>query len=252
MTEAMYGVFPASEDLSGVRRVLDIACGPGGWALDLAFHYPDIEVIGIDINPQMIEYAQAQAQIQHLSNATFLTMDARSLHFPEEHFDLVNGRLLFGLMKANDWPDLWTTVKRMLRPGGRVRWTELDGSATTSLACNTMNRLLSEALYRAGQSISPGGNSLGIAPIMAKLLRSLGYDSVRCEAYVIEAAYEESYYEVGKENMEMAFKLFQPFLVEQKVASQQELDTLYDQVILEAEDPSFCSVIFLLSVWGTR
>lgn len=31
MTAGMGGIFPEQIDLSGVQRVLDLACGPGGW-----------------------------------------------------------------------------------------------------------------------------------------------------------------------------------------------------------------------------
>src|SRR5437667_425536 len=35
ITKEMGGVFPASLDLSHIYTVLDLACGPGGWALDV-------------------------------------------------------------------------------------------------------------------------------------------------------------------------------------------------------------------------
>src|SRR2546421_6673892 len=40
LTECMGGVFPEGVDLSPSTSILDLACGPGGWALDVAFAYP--------------------------------------------------------------------------------------------------------------------------------------------------------------------------------------------------------------------
>lgn len=61
----------------------------------MAFAYPDIEVVGIDISQQMIEYARAQARVQGLDNAYFHVMDAtQPLDFPDSSFDLINGRTL--------------------------------------------------------------------------------------------------------------------------------------------------------------
>ena len=44
LTECMGGVFPEGVDLSTSTAILDLACGPGGWALDVAFAYPHIQV----------------------------------------------------------------------------------------------------------------------------------------------------------------------------------------------------------------
>ncbi len=62
--QAMGGLLAeqAEADLSTVHRVLDVACGPGGWALDLAQQYPDIQVVGVDIDEGMIEYANTMAR----------------------------------------------------------------------------------------------------------------------------------------------------------------------------------------------
>ncbi len=98
-TQAMGGTLPATYDLTGVTRILDIACGPGGWALEVAYQHSDIEVVGIDISPAMIEYARSQAQVQHLENAAFLVMDTRTpLAFPDASFDLINARLLLSFV----------------------------------------------------------------------------------------------------------------------------------------------------------
>ena len=64
ITRGMGGVLSERPHLSGIHRALDVACGPGGWALELASTYPDIEVVGIDISRTMINYANTQVQVQ--------------------------------------------------------------------------------------------------------------------------------------------------------------------------------------------
>src|SRR5690349_18872644 len=65
LTEAMGG--PLSEQgeeaLRGVRDVLDIGCGPGGWVQRVARDYPHMQVTGIDLSTTMIAYAQAMAGV---------------------------------------------------------------------------------------------------------------------------------------------------------------------------------------------
>src|SRR5215469_1321422 len=91
LTEGMQGVFSERSNLDNIEAILDVGCGPGGWALDVAGIYPDRRGVGIDISSTMITYAQAQATAQYLNNVTFSVMNAlEPLKFAEEAFDLVN------------------------------------------------------------------------------------------------------------------------------------------------------------------
>src|SRR5215472_7892451 len=96
-TEGMHGIFPERSDLDNIHAILDVGCGPGGWALDVAHTYPDRRVVGIDISTAMITYAQAQASAQRLSNVNFAVMNAlQPLDFETGTFDLVNVRAAVG------------------------------------------------------------------------------------------------------------------------------------------------------------
>src|SRR6266436_4756999 len=75
VTKEMGGVFPAGLDLSPIHLVLDLACGPGGWASEVARNYSHMDVEGVDISEKMMRYAQAQARTQGLANASFQVMD---------------------------------------------------------------------------------------------------------------------------------------------------------------------------------
>src|SRR5258708_19556363 len=75
VTRYMGGLFPEEVDLSAVQRVIDLACAPGGWVLDVAFAYPKIEVVGVDISQAMTSYARAQTQVHTLYNPPFHTIN---------------------------------------------------------------------------------------------------------------------------------------------------------------------------------
>jgi len=77
ITTAMGGALSGVPELPTQAHVLDLGCGPGGWALDVAFIYPDAKVAGIDISQTMIGYANARAHAQLLTNASFGVMDIR-------------------------------------------------------------------------------------------------------------------------------------------------------------------------------
>src|SRR5438552_2495374 len=77
INEMVGGLFPERESLDGIERILDIGCGPGGWALDVARSYPNKEIIGIDISDMMLTYANEQKKLHELENIHFEKMDAR-------------------------------------------------------------------------------------------------------------------------------------------------------------------------------
>lgn len=102
--------------LSAGDRVLDVGCGPGRHAHELARR--GVVVHGIDISERFVEIAEDAAP----DGATFERMDARSLTFDSE-FDAViclcQGA--FGLMTASGEDEtVIDGVARALRPGGRA------------------------------------------------------------------------------------------------------------------------------------
>src|SRR5215472_3947374 len=77
LTQYMGGLFPQDVDTTPLKRLLDLACGPGDWVQDVAFEHQDIDVIGIDSSKSLITYALAMARVQGLDNALFEVMDIR-------------------------------------------------------------------------------------------------------------------------------------------------------------------------------
>ncbi|RAQ95895.1 hypothetical protein A4R35_10135 [Thermogemmatispora tikiterensis] len=53
VVEAFYSNIPMQsyDILPAQHRILDLTCGPDGWDLELAFHFPNAHVLGVDINP---------------------------------------------------------------------------------------------------------------------------------------------------------------------------------------------------------
>jgi ubiquinone/menaquinone biosynthesis C-methylase UbiE len=171
-TRGMGGVFPERSDFSTIHDILDIACGPGGWVLDVAFEHPTINVMGIDISSIMIEYARAQAWTQGLNNASFRVMDAlKPLDFADAAFDLVNVRFIFAFMPPAAWPQLMDECVRITRPGGIIRLTETEWNLTNSLAYETLHAMTTRALKKAGKSFSPDGRNVGITPMLGQFLQ---------------------------------------------------------------------------------
>jgi ubiquinone/menaquinone biosynthesis C-methylase UbiE len=249
------------EHTDAIAHVLDIACGPGGWALQVGFKYPEIEVVGFDISRAMIEYASAQARIQGIQNARFEVMDAtKPLQIPDASFDLVNGRLLSPFMPRQYWEPLLAECTRALRPGGRMVLTETDSwGKTNSPAFERLIDLAYKASALNGLGFDPSGHTFGITPMMERLLKRAGFQNIQRKSHVINFSVGTPAYRAMYENSKVFFKLVQPFLSRTRTAfdgtgipEQAELDQLYEQLLVEMMQDEFVGLLYLLTAWGTK
>ena len=249
----MGSLFPEPLDVSRVQHMLDIACGPGDWVLDVAFESPETEVIGIDLSRTMVEYARAQAGAQGLDNASFCVMDVlQPLAFPDDACDLVNARFLCGFMPTTAWPTLIKECVRVTRPGGVICLAEAENGISTSPACEHINTLCARALQRAGHSFSPDGRHPGITPMLGRFLREAGCQHIQQQAHVIDYSVDTDVHRSMFINFNVLIELLKPLLLKTGVATKDELEHLHREATIEMLSDDFCGVWFLLSAWGTK
>ncbi len=115
-------------DLRG-RSVLDLGCGDGAFALDLARH--GARVIGLDAATPRVALAAESARQAGVS-ACFAVAEAKALPLPAAAFDrvLVVAMLCF---VANPAP-VMAEIARVLRPGGRLVLGELGPGSLWAMA----------------------------------------------------------------------------------------------------------------------
>jgi ubiquinone/menaquinone biosynthesis C-methylase UbiE len=116
------GVTQVILQLAGAQpgmRVLDLACGTGEPAISLATQAgPQGQVIGIDINAELLQVACSRAQQRLLDNIFFQQADAHALPLADNCFDLVTSR--FGVMFFEEVTGALREARRVLRPHGRI------------------------------------------------------------------------------------------------------------------------------------
>lgn len=97
-------------------KVLDLGCGIGGPALNIAAH-SGASVTGINITPFQIEIAQARAKEQGLDDRVrFVEGDFMNMPFEDNWFDAAYA--LEAACHAPDMEALFREVARVVKPGG--------------------------------------------------------------------------------------------------------------------------------------
>lgn len=253
ITQGMGGIFPEQKNLEGVRQVLDLACGPGGWVFDTAFTYPHMQVMGVDISEKMVVYAKAQARVQGLANASFEVMNIlQPLSFADASFDLVNERFIVGFMQQKRWPQLVDEGLRILRPGGILRFTEVEVGFVNKPTFEKALWLILQAMQRNGLGFSPHGLHFSIFPMLPRFFRDAGVQEVSRMSHVIEfstgtEAHDGFYYDFAN-----AFLAVEPFLERSGLVTLEEWRTLSQRALAEMFEDDFCAVWVLLTVWGRK
>jgi SAM-dependent methyltransferase len=108
-------VLPATDGDHGT--VLDAGCGPGVFAFELAKRHPQAQVLGIELEPDLVERANEIAQRAGLRNCRFEKGDVTQLDF-DGTFDLVVS--VDNLEHVEDDVTAMGTLLRALRPGGSL------------------------------------------------------------------------------------------------------------------------------------
>lgn len=253
VTTAMGGPLAGLEE-SSFQNVIDLACGPGGWVLDIAFEYPATEVCGVDISRGMIEYANARASSQGIKNASFGVMDiTQPLDFADASFDLVNARFIFSVLKKDAWPAFLAECTRILRPGGILRLTEpLDPGETTSPAFNQLASLLLQAMHRVGYGFSTDGRTFAMAPKLMQTLHEMDYQHLRNFMSVQNYSEYMPTWADFLHNNEIAYQQMLPMLIKMGLISQQEGESLYTQMRIEMRGQDFAAMAYMITMLGTK
>jgi ubiquinone/menaquinone biosynthesis C-methylase UbiE len=109
--------------------VLDVACGPGLVACEVA--KVARHVTGIDLTPAMIEQARGRQQSFGLASLSWVQGDAQPLPFPDATFSRVVTRYSFH--HFTDPKGVFAEMLRVCDPGGRVTvcdvFTASDGQS---------------------------------------------------------------------------------------------------------------------------
>lgn len=103
-----------------LTSVLDVGCGTGRWACEMAQAFPRARVVGLDVEPP-----RPGALIMP-PNLTFTSGNVlERLPFADCSFDFVHQRLLVAAIPTVQWPVVVAELARVTCPGGWIELTEI-------------------------------------------------------------------------------------------------------------------------------
>ena len=97
---------------------LDVACGTGDFAIELAAQSQVTGVVGLDFAEPMLPLAIEKSRRRAAAPIDYIAGDAHSLPFPDGAFICVT--VGFGVRNFVDLPRALSEMARVLRPGGRL------------------------------------------------------------------------------------------------------------------------------------
>jgi phosphatidylethanolamine/phosphatidyl-N-methylethanolamine N-methyltransferase len=141
-------------------RVLEVGVGTG---LSLPAYRRDLEVVGIDLSPEMLKKARERVAAERLTHVAGLhEMDAADLKFPGASFDTVAAMFVMTVVPQPE--KVMHELARVCRPGGEVL---------------IVNHFSSEEGLRGWveRRMAPFGDKLGWRPVF-DLRRVMGCESL--------------------------------------------------------------------------
>ncbi|HZS75604.1 MAG TPA: methyltransferase domain-containing protein [Ktedonobacteraceae bacterium] len=251
LTREMGELFPQSIVLKDGNSVLDVACGPGGWALEVAYEYPEVQVVGVDISQPMISYANMRAKTQRLTNAQFQVANVlEPLPFADNTFDLVNARLMTSFLPRDAWPHVVRELVRITRPGGAVIHTECDvfGESNSS-SLEALTKAVHEAMHFAGLYVGKGS---GVTSRLPGFLQEAGCTDIQQKTHVVNFSAGTPSHRPVLENFRVGVQLIRPFVTRRSLLTAEKFDELRDRALEETQSEQFRGTWTFVTVWGTK
>ncbi|HUR05337.1 MAG TPA: methyltransferase domain-containing protein [Nonomuraea sp.] len=162
------------------ERILDVGCGCGGSTVELAAATgPGGEAVGVDLASSMLDAARARFPGERHPGLRFVTADIETVEaVPGAPFDAAFSRM--ALMLLADPLAGCTTVRRSLRPGGRLFATVFrDGGANPWLPAAMLGAAPHVgALPPLPLGDEPGPFAFADPARVSRILSAAGFDAI--------------------------------------------------------------------------
>ncbi len=165
----------ATLDVPRGSKVLDVGCGWGDTAIELARKTgPEGYVVGLDCCDAFLEKGRSDARAAGLANVRFVEADVQTHRF-EREFDLCFSR--FGMMFFSNPVAAMRNVRSALKPGGRlvfIVWRTIDDNPWLGVPKDVVLRFLPPPGEDAA-TCGPGPFSMANPEVVGAQLKAAGF-----------------------------------------------------------------------------
>jgi SAM-dependent methyltransferase len=187
-------------------RVLDLACGTGDPALEIARKVlPGGHVTATDLSGLMVEAARENAARAGLGNLSLAVADAENLDFANASFDRVTSRL--GVMYFVDAMRAMAEIRRVLVPGGIVALQVWGPPEESPYFLNAVGPFVQRLNPPAPPPDAPGPLRFAAPGKLADVLTDAGFQNVREERRTLVLPWPGSAQELWQHLYEIAVPL---------------------------------------------
>ena len=162
-------------------RVLDVGCGWGDTAIELARMVgPSGSVVGLDCCTSFLDYARKEARDAGVSNVSFVDADVQRYRFSPE-YDFCFSR--FGMMFFSSPVFAMRNIKNALKPGGRlmfITWRSLEHNPWAAIPKKLVLGFLPPPGDNA-QTCGPGPFSMASPDVVTAQLKAAGFHDIHFE-----------------------------------------------------------------------
>ena len=227
--------------IAGVHRVLDVGCGSGSMSRLIARSFPEVEVVGIDVREQYLNYARARAREEGIHNLSFERGDVFALPFPDASFDLVWSKYL--LQWLREPKAALAEFKRVVKPGGHV--------VSCDYACFMVEHFpIDPELERKVREVTALLVDVNIGRKVPAYMIALGFRDVE-----VDIEMDTLFTVIGRidperrQNVEIQFQAMRPHLTK-ILGSEESVDRLLERFLAHYDDPATCSFTSLYFTSG--
>lgn len=174
LRHAFHGNFAAP--LYNPHDILDVGCGTGRWAREMAQAFPSARVAGVDINTPPTDSLSASGDAHPGDFAFSLANVLEGLPFPDASFDFTHMRLMFLAIPVDRWEFVVRELVRVTRPGGWIEQVEAGPEEHGGRDLDLLLAWGTEMLQRRGIDATYGrrvGELLGRAHLSQVGMRDL-------------------------------------------------------------------------------
>ncbi|KAJ3052808.1 hypothetical protein HK097_005628 [Rhizophlyctis rosea] len=227
-------------------KILDVGCGSGIWAMEMATDFPLAQVYGIDLAP-------VQPSSIKPKNLEFATVDITNLPLPYEDatFDFVRMRFLVLGIKAEHWQSIVNELGRITKPGGYVELCEPNinfvGAPTLDMFTGMFQSIL-QARGADPNSYQKIHQYLSTSPYLS----TPSQDNRRMPYRPTETSSPDQIKlsKLVRDDWRMGLSGFKPIIVAKKIATPEQFDEWLEQCAREMWEIGYMAEV--RTCWAMR